>query len=82
MKLYEHDGKTYEIIEINGDEIIESPTKPGPGWVQVTPEILETLQCIQKSTKRRNEILKKLIEEIEEECKEELSIRRNLGEDI
>lgn len=78
MKLYEHDGKIYEIKVIDGEEIIESPTKPGPGWVQVTPEILQMFSEMRESSKQRIEILKKMLEDLEEELK----LRRNLGEDI
>lgn len=78
MKLYEHDGKIYEIKVIDGEEIIESPTKPGPGWVQVTPEILQMFSEMRESSKQRIEILKKMLEDLEEELK----LGRYLGEDI
>lgn len=78
MKLYEHNGKIYEIKVIDGEEIIESPTKPGPGWVQVTPEILQMFSEMRESSKQRIEILKKMLEDLEEELK----LGRYLGEDI
>lgn len=78
MKLYEHNGKIYEIKVVDGEEIIESLTKPGPGWIQVTPEILQMFSEMRESSKQRIEILKKMLEDLEEE----LELRRNLGEDI
>lgn len=38
--------------------IVESPTKPGPGYVQVTSEIIDEFQAIVKNLRKLSEQLK------------------------
>ena len=82
MTLYEQNGKKYEIKIVEGVETIESETKPGPGWIRTTPETSKILKEISEDIQAYDKKLKKMLEEIEEEFKEELAYRRSLGEDI
>jgi hypothetical protein len=65
MKLYEHNGKIYEIKIVEGVEIIESEGKPGPGWIQVDVDNLMILKHFQKKSQRRVEILTEFLKDIE-----------------
>ena len=47
-KLFEYDNKTYDVTVEDGVEIIKSPNKPGPGWVQVNDEIVQWAKEYQK----------------------------------
>jgi hypothetical protein len=65
MKLYEHNGKIYEIKIVEGVEIIESEEKPGPGWIQVDVNNLMILKHFQKKSQRRVESLTDFLKDIE-----------------
>ena len=65
MKLYEHNGKIYEIKIVEGVEIIESEGKPGPGWIQVDVDNLMIFKNFQKKSQRRIEILTEFLKDIE-----------------
>jgi len=65
MKLYEHNGKIYEIKIVEGVEIIESEEKPGPGWIQVDVDNLMILKHFQKKSQRRVESLTDFLKDIE-----------------
>jgi len=65
MKLYEHNGKIYEIKIVEGVEIIESEEKPGPGWIQVDVNNLMIFKNFQKKSQRRIEILTEFLKDIE-----------------
>lgn len=49
-------------MEYRTFEVVKSPTKPGPGWVKVTDEIVEKLIKFEEDNIRDLENLNKLIE--------------------
>ena len=65
MKLYEHDGKIYEIKIVEGVKIIESEEKPGPGWIQVDINNLMIFGHLQKKSQRRIRVLTDFLKDIE-----------------
>ena len=78
MKLYENNGKQYEIKLVEGHELIESIDKPGPGWVQFNQDIVNAVkEAYSVDTSWREEVIKQILE-----AEEELTTRRNLGENI
>lgn len=68
MKLYEHNGKVFEVKSLsNGHEYIDSPTKPGPGWVQTTHELMiETDAIYEKCVEHTKEMRSWFVELLEE----------------